>query len=200
MTPRLNLLPEPAFAELHPLLAERLAQVGNGVHAAQFEPLLDPLARRVLEKGFAQAGAHEGTVWLLDEDGQHLVPAYNTGPHAGQLVGKFKQPLSSGLICMVFATERPFLENDVWRHAQQSKLLDAELGTQTWAMIAVPFCFLKACRGVVSCVQLKRPDAPAPDPPRFRPEHLAHIEHATALLARLVEFRLLGQVVGWSSD
>ena len=90
-------------------------------------------------------------------------------------------------------------ENTVWQHAQQSKLLDAKLGTQTCAMIAVPFCFLRACRGVVSCVQLQRASSPAP-PPGFRPEHLDRVEHAAALLGRLVEFRLLSQTVGWTTD
>ena len=197
---RLNLLPDPAFAALRPQLADRLAQLSAQLHAAQFRSLLDPVAQRVLEQGFAEAGAHEGTVWLLDETGENLVPAFNTGPDAELLVGKFKQPLSSGLICMVFATERPFLENAVWQHAQQSKLLDAKLGTQTCAMIAVPLCFLGACRGVVSCVQLQRPYSPAPAPPGFKPEQLARVEHAVALLGRLVEFRLLSQTVGWSSD
>jgi hypothetical protein len=200
LTDRLNILPEPAFAALKPQLVERLTHLGDHLHVAQFGALLDPLARRVLAQGFTDAGAHEGTVWLLDEAGENLVPAFNTGPDAEQIVGSFKQPLSSGLICMVFATERPFLENAVWQRAQQSKLLDAQLGTQTCAMIAVPFCCLRACRGVVSCVQLKRAHSPAPDPPGFRPEHLARVEHATALLARLIEFRLLSQAVGWAAD
>jgi hypothetical protein len=197
---RLNLLPDPAFAALAPQLAQRLACVGADLHAGLFDALLDPLVRRVLQQGFTEAGAHEGTVWLPDETGENLVPAYNTGPQAAQLVGKFKQPLQAGLICMVFATEEPFLENEVWRRSQQSKLLDSMLGTRTYAMIAVPFCFLKACRGVVSCVQLKRDGANAPAPPGFRPQHLASVQHAATVAAQLVEFRLLSRAVGWTSD
>ena len=197
---RLNLLPDPAFTALAPQLAERLASIGDDLHVGHLGPLLDPLARRVLLEGFAAVGAHEGTVWMPDESARNLVPAFNSGPHAEQLVGKFKQPLESGLISMVFATERPFLENDVWQHAQQSKLLDASLGLRTCAMIAVPFCLLKACRGVISCVQLKRADSCEPDPTGFRPEYLARVQDMAAVLAQLMEFRLLSLAVGWARD
>src|SRR5207237_2880286 len=129
----------------------------------------------------------EGTVWLLDHSGEHLMPAFNTGHHAPKLVGQFKQPLNTGLICMVFASEQPFLENEVWKNSAQSKLLDSMLQVQTSAMIAVPFYFVRACRGVVSCVQLKRPEANEPDPLGFRPEHLGKVELAVALLSHLTE-------------
>ncbi len=200
MSTRLNILPDPAFQDLQPVLAERLERIGARVHAEQFGSLLDPLLHQVLEQGFAAAGAHEGTVWLLDEPGAHLVPAYNTGPQALKLVGRFKQPLNAGLICMVFASEQPFLENEVWKNSQQSKLLDDLLQVQTCAMIAVPFYFLRACRGVVSCVQLKRPGSPEPLPPGFRPEHLAGIQATTALVSQLIEYKLLSRAVGWASE
>ena len=123
-----------------------------------------------------------------------------TGTHAEQLVGRFKQPLNEGLICMVFASERPFLENEVWKNEQQSKRVDLFLGVQTCAMIAVPFYFLQACRGVVSCVQLKKRGARGPEPPAFRPEHLASVQRATATLSRLIELRLLSRTVGWTCE
>jgi hypothetical protein len=49
---------------------------------------------------------------------------------------------------------------------------------------------------VVSCVQLNKPDAPAGT--GFRPEHLAHVQRATAVLSQLIELKLLGCTVGWS--
>lgn len=199
MTDHINLLPDPAFEELKPALQERLARVGARIHAEQFRDFFDPLMRETLGQGFSAAGAHEGTIWLLDDAGENLVPAYNTGPHAEAFVGKFKQPLKSGLICMVFASEQPFLENEIWKNSQQSKLLDSMLQVQTWAMIAVPFYFLQACRGVISCVQLKEPNSRSPDPPGFRPEHLAGIERAASLLTHLIDYRFLSRTVGWSA-
>ena len=200
MNARSNIVPEPRFAALKSKLAERLAWAGASVRPDNFAALLDPLMRQVLQQGFDEARADEGTVWLLDGPGEHLVPAHNTGPHADRLVGKFQQPLDAGLICMVFASEQPFVENDVQQNAQQSKLLDATLGLQTVALIAVPFCFLNACRGVVSCVQLKTPGSSDPDPPGFGPAALNSIQRATAVLSRLVELRLIGSTIGWTTE
>jgi len=200
MAARLNLLPEPAFEALKPALSERMTRLGAEVHAVQFGHLLDPLLRRIIEQGFAEAGAHEGTVWLVDATGEFLEPGFNSGPHAPQMTGHFKQPLGSGLISMVFATEQPFIDNEVSRNAQQSKLLDSRLNVQTQALIAVPFHLLNACRGVVSCVQLKAPGSGAADPPGFQTAHLARVQAAAALLARLIEYRLLSQIVGWGCE
>src|SRR5262245_27143471 len=198
MSTRLNVLPDPAFLDLKTVLAERLERVAASIRPAQFASVLDPLMRQTLERGFAEAEAHEGTVWLLDQGGEFLVPAWNSGPDAARMVGQFKHPLSSGLICMVFSSEQPFLENEVWKNSKQSKLLDSLLQVQTAAMIAVPFYFLRGCRGVISCVQL-RPSVPgAADPPGFRPEHLSHIQRATALLSKLLELKLLSRTVGWT--
>jgi hypothetical protein len=193
---RLNILPEPAFLDLKAVLSERLERIAAGLQAEQFASVLDPLMRQTVEHGFAEAGADEGTVWLLEQAGEFLVPAWNTGPQAHKLVGKFKQPLKAGLICMVFSSEQPFLENEVWKNSRQSKLLDSMLEVQTAAMIAVPFYFLRACRGVVSCVQLNKPGAT--EKPGFRPEDLAHVQRATAVLSQLVELKLLSYTVGWS--
>jgi len=200
VTARLHLPPHPAFEPLRPVLSEGLARVAAGLHAAPFATLLNPLMRQVLQRGFEEATAHEGTVWLLDAAGEHLTPAYNTGPRAAEMVGRFALPLNVGLISMVFASEQPFLENEVWKNTQQSKHLDALLQVQTSAMIAVPFGFLQGCRGVVSCVQLSRPGVPEPEPPGFRPEHLASVQRATALLSQLVEYHLLSRLVGWTCE
>lgn len=179
---------------------ERMARLGTEIHAAQFAALLDPLLRDILKQGFADAGAHEGTVWLVDAAGESLEPAHTIGPNAERIVGQFKQPLGSGLISMVFATEQPFLENEVTRNAQQSKLLDTQIDVQTHSLIAVPFHFLHACRGVVSCVRFKSSGGGAGGPPGFHAIHLGHVQRATALLAQLLEHRLLSRTVGWTCE
>lgn len=189
------------FEKLKPDLTEHLLRMSDAVRAEEFSSLLDPLMRRILESGFRETGADEGTVWLLDEAGENLVPGANTGPDAEKIIGHFKQPLDGGLISMVFASEQAFLENEMQRNPQQSKALDNLLQVQTLAMIAVPFHFLRACRGVVSCVRLRKGDFTKVDQiPGFRPEHLAAIQQATAVLARLVELKFLSQAVGWTCD
>jgi hypothetical protein len=197
---RLNILPDPVFLDLRSTLLERLNRIGDSIYPGEFSSLLDPLMREELHHGFKEAHADEGTVWLLDESRKNLVPGFNSGPRSVELVGKFKQPLNAGLICMVFAGEQPFLENEVWKNAQQSKLLDTMLETRTCAMLAVPFYFLQACRGVISCVQLQPPGSTRPEPPGFQAKDLATIQRTSALVSELIEYRLLSRTVGWSSD
>ena len=199
MSTRWNILPDPRFTELQGALQERLAAIGNSIEPQNFSSLIDPLVRDVLQRGFAEAGAHEGTIWLPDTDGKHLIPAYNSGPDAEKIVGKFQQPLKAGLICMVFASEQPIVENEVYKNAQQSKLLDETLQVQTYALIAVPFHFLKACRGVISCVQIKRPGTKQSELSGFQSAHLTAIQRTAALVAQLIELRVLGSAVAWSS-
>jgi hypothetical protein len=199
---RWTIVPDPRFVELQGSLQERIAAVAKSIQPENFASLLDPLARDVLARGFADAGAHEGTVWLPDAEGKHLVPAYNTGPDAEKMVGKFRQPLNAGLICMVFASEQGIVENDVHKNARQSKLLDEKLQVQTYALIAAPFHLLKACRGVISCVQLKRPPVgrgvPAEPLTGFDFADLTTIQRTAGLLSQLIELRLLGSAIGWN--
>ena len=195
---RLNILPGPAFEELQPELSEQLARIGDRVGTEQFAALLDPLMVEVFRQGVTQACADEGTIWLADETGEFLVPAFNSGPRAHEIVGQFKQPIRSGLICLVYASEQPFLENDVSQNRDQSKLLDARLQVETAALIAVPFNFLRHCRGVISCVQLASPGQPPRNPGGFRPQHLACIQQTAEVLSRLIDFQLLSSTVGWN--
>lgn len=194
----MNPPPDLAFTDLKPALAERLAALGDQIHAEEFSRLFDQLMEQTLREGFARAGADEGTVWLLDAGGENLVPAFNTGPKAAEFVGKFKQPLNQGLISMVVASEQSFLENEVWKNAKHSKALDGLLGVQTNAMIAVPFHFLQACRGVLSCVRLQQPQSIGKSAAAFSPEQMTQIEGISALLSRLVEHKLISQAIGRS--
>ena len=194
-----TMISEPDFEAVQATLAQRLELTGAGIGAGQFGSLLDPLMRGVLERGFAEARADEGSVWLVDAAGENLVPAYNNGPNAAKLVGQFRQPLATGLISMVFASEQPFLENEVPQNSQQSRLLDTYLHVQTSALIAVPFSFLDRCRGVISCVQLSAPTVEAAGRSGFTPSHLASVQRTASVLSRLIEYRLLRAALGWSA-
>ena len=157
---------------------------------------LDSLMADLLRAAFHEGGADEGTVWLPDLAGHHLVPIWNSGPNSIRIVAGFRQPINAGLVCMVYATEQPFLENDIAHNARQSKLLDLTLGVQTEALLAVPLHFAGACRGVISCVQLATPLAAGVAKPDFSPDSLAALERTAAVLARLIEFQLLAEVCG----
>ena len=200
MNERCVILPDARFAPLRAALSERLNAVAATIRPGNFASLLDPLMLDVLQRGFAEATAHEGSIWLLDAEGRHLVPAWNNGPKAAELVCRYKQPLDRGLISMVFASEQPFVENEVYKNQEFDPGLDQRLGLHTCALIETPFSFLKACRGVISCVQVKKAGENIPDPPGFSPQHLAAVQRASTLLSRLLEFRLLGSTVGWEAD
>lgn len=199
MSTRFNLLSDPRFTPLHSALRERVLAAAEALDAQTFPDVLDGLMRSVVQSGFAASGAHEGTVWLVDQPQENLVPVYNTGPNAADFVGKLRQPLSRGLISMVFATEQPFCENDVHLHQAQDKTVDQSLGLVTCAMIAVPFYFAQRLRGVISCVQLK-PAGRSDDPPGFSPASLRHMQLASHLLTRLIDHRLVGVTVGWEAE
>jgi hypothetical protein len=205
MSARFNLQPDPRFEPLRDGLRERVKAAANALRAETFADLLDPTMRSVVNAGFDAAGAHEGMIWLAEhsEDSggevEALVAAYNTGPDAGKIVGKFRQPIGRGLISTVFAYEQPFCENNVYRNQKQDKTLDQTLGVVTVAMIAVPLYFAGAARGIVSCVQLKPADE-VKDPPGFPMESLRHVQLAAEVLSRLLDHRLVGITVGFQSE
>jgi hypothetical protein len=194
---RLTLLADPNFAPVLPELKGRLATAGKSIAPANFASLLDATMRREIHLAFEQIGASEGTIWLVEGgEAPALVPAYNTGPNAEKMVNKFRQPLTSGLISMVFASEQPFLENEVFQNAKQDKSLDTSLNVQTYAMIAVPFYFLEACRGVVSCVVLRLPGAAEPPVVRFDEAARLRVSHAATTVGRLLDYRVLQSILG----
>jgi hypothetical protein len=186
-----SLQPDPRFAPLKADLLGRLEQIVSERPPRVFVSLLDGTMRGLLEKTFLEVQAHEGTLWLADWKRNSLVPVFNSGPQARQIVGRFRQPFAAGLVSMVYATEQPFLENEVYKNKKQSKQLDTMLRVQTWSLLIVPFYFLNACRGVLSCVQLKRRGAREPDPPGFQPAHLTILQQAAALTGSLLDRRLL---------
>ena len=132
--------------------------------------------------------AHEGTLWLLDDEAQNLVPSWNSGSSANNFVGKFQQPLVGGLISLVCITGQAICENEVYQHVGQDPRLDQQLGVKTCSMIAVPIRVGGEIRGVVSCVRLKATGDNIPDPPPFSTQDLrAVIEAVESMGSRLTE-------------
>src|SRR5579864_5087465 len=110
---RANFLPDPRFIPMQSGLEEHLAKMGNAISAGNFMSICDASRLKLLNESFDKIGAHEGSIWLLDEPKENLVVAYNSGPNAQQIVG-FKQSLNRGIISLVVATEQAFVENQVY--------------------------------------------------------------------------------------
>jgi hypothetical protein len=141
----------------------------------------------ILRNAFKAVGADEGTIWLLDEKQEALVPVWSSGPYGERFVGIHRQPLTAGLMSLICVTEQAICENSVYQNAQQDPTLDRRLGVLTCAMIAVPLRFRDAIHGGVSCVRVKPPNASAPEPPPFSTADLALVTDAVREVERLIE-------------
>jgi hypothetical protein len=141
----------------------------------------------VLTKAFSAVGADEGTIWLLDEKEEALVPVWSSGPYGERFIGAHRQPLTAGLMSLICVTEQGICENAVYQNAQQDPTLDRRLGVLTCAMIAVPLRFADAVHGGISCVRLKPVDSGAPEPPPFSAADLAVVTEAVREVERLVQ-------------
>ncbi len=195
MNDRPSLLPSPEFEKLASLLSDRVMRTAASLGAANFTDFLDPTMRNLLQRAFQNAEAHEGAVWLVDGEGKNLVICHAWGTRAEQVTG-FAQPLTSGIVSMVLATEQAFCENKVYTNRMQAKALDQKLGMLTCSMIAAPLTFAKGLRGVVSCIKAKRtPDEP--DPPDFSATALGEMQFVAHVLGRLIELNLVSMITGW---
>jgi hypothetical protein len=193
---RLTLLPDQTLIPLLPALQARLSQVGRSIDARNFCSVLDGTMKGLVDCVVQGIGATEGSIWLLDQATESLTVAYNTGPNSQKLIGKFSQPLSSGLVSMVFSSEQSFIENEVFKNSLQDKTLDSTLKVRTHAMIAVPFYFLDGCRGVASCVQLVPGGQEAVAPKGFSGEHEVVFRNASVILGRLIEHWAIRRTIG----
>lgn len=201
---RANFLPEPRFVPLRPALQEHLAKLGAAVTPDNFLSICDEMLLKLLRETFTRIGADEGSIWLLDQEKQHLVVAYNSGPDTDKIMG-FKLPVTTGIISLVVASEHAFVENQVYKNAKHSAILDEQLKKTTYAMIAVPLYFLNEVRGVISCVQLQdvevRDGKAVPTgetPSGFGPPELNAIQTIAAVVRDLIDHRLVGTAVGWN--
>ena len=97
---RANFLPEPRFVPMRPALQEHLAKLGAAVTPENFLSICDEMLLKLLKDTFARISADEGSIWLLDQEKQNLVVAFNSGPDTDKIMG-FKQPTSKGIARMI---------------------------------------------------------------------------------------------------
>jgi hypothetical protein len=196
MGERLTVLSDDRLGHLRSIVRTRLRDLAARAGTGAFDEFFDSTMRAHVETCFRAIGAHEGTVWLLDDSRNYLVPRFNTGPNAASFVGRFRQSVRAGMISMIVSTELPLCENEVSKNQQQDKSLDQKLGLQTCAMLATPLYFAGELRGVISAVQLRAIGSSEPEPPGFSPQHLETLQLTATVLARLVEQQLLSLAIG----
>ena len=135
--------------------------------------------------------ADDGALWLVDDVARELRPRFSIGEHSNVLLNEIRQPLSSGLISMVFFTENSICEAEVGRRSESCPEVDSRLGLKTKAMIAIPVFFAQRCRGVFSAVLfdkaggIRRKNA-------FLPADFEALSQAAALWSELMDSQIAG--------
>ena len=187
-------LDAPDSEQLRGAVRQRLSQAAAAITPEGLASLLPGHCKYLLHWMFRHVGADEGTLWLADAAGKHLVPAYNTGARARDLIGVFRQPLSEGLVSLVFINGQSLVENEVYKNVDHSKRVDHALGQRTEAMMVVPVHLFSDLDGVISCVVLGDPDAEATR--QFTAEHLEFLSFQARVFGALFQNSLVERIFG----
>ncbi len=198
MRPRNQFVADERFLPLLASLEDRLLRAIELVSPENICGLWGHRAEQLLQNTAAEVEANAVGVWLRDRDNKHLVLAYNAGPTGKMVVREVRQPVTEGIVSLVLQSEQPFLENDVQKNAQHSKLVDMALHQHTEAMIVVPFYLQSQCRGVLSCVQVSYDNVSGPAPSGFDMQDLASMQLAASLLGDIIDYQLLRVTIGWT--
>ncbi|MGK0185966.1 MAG: hypothetical protein ACI9R3_001749 [Verrucomicrobiales bacterium] len=167
---------------------------GGGV-----DTLFTSLMRNCFVDALDRAGAHEGTVWLADNEKDMLVPIFNSGSTAKKFVEYVRQPIDQGIISMVYCTQESFCEFDIQKNQLHDGNTDSFMEQRTKAQIAVPLAFAGNNRGVCSAVvfednptNIQRKD----HSPIFDANSLFSIELVSELIGHLIDLRLVNLGLG----
>src|SRR5260370_6613418 len=120
-------LDAPDSEQLRGAVRLRLSQAAAAITPEGFATLLPSHCKYFLHWLFRHVDADEGTIWLADAERKNLVPAYNTGPHAKDLVAVFHQPMGEALVALVFANGQRIAENEVYKDVDHDKRGDHAL-------------------------------------------------------------------------
>ncbi len=196
MRPRHQFTADERFAPLISSLEERMLRASDLVTPENIRSLWGHRGEQLLRQTALHVAAHAVGLWLRDRENRHLVLAYNTGA-TGPAACEIRQPITEGIVSLVLHSEQPFLENDVQKNAQHSKLVDLALHQRTEAMIATPFYLQSQCRGVLSCVQIRTETTLVRPNHRFEMVDLEAMQMASTLLGDAVDYQLLRTTIGW---
>ncbi len=104
----------------------------------------------LLKHVVAEMGAHEASMWIINDETDKLVICYNTE----ELERHFSQSLDSGFVSKAYQEEGPVHQKGINRYVDSSPLIDNEHAQKTQHQISVPFYLFGKLCGVLSVVQL----------------------------------------------
>jgi len=169
-----------------------LEEAARAVTPDDFRLLIGDPGLSMMRATMESIGADSMSIWVADLNETHLAVTH-TEPDPS-LLG-WTQALGEGLTSLAYVSEQALCENRVYLNARHCKRTDEEFGQTTCALISTPFYFGGMVQGVVSAVQLKA-SPEAPDPPGFSARHLNRARRFSTVLERLVNYRLLTQLLG----
>ncbi len=148
----------------------------------------------VLRDAVVASGADQGALWLVDDWKHELRPCFSSAADSDRFLQEIRQPLSSGLISMVFFTEDAICESHVASRSELCWDIDSRLGAGTQAMVAIPIFFAQRCRGIFSAVifssvaSLNRKEA-------FLPADFETLSRASSLWSAQMDSQLSGLAI-----
>lgn len=145
------------------------------------------LIRELMKRSAARLGTREVMVWRHDPDEDVLTPVLGIGEQAEKFIGKFRQPVSEGIISLTLMSGQASCHNDLQSHPDHSKKLDREIGQTTYGMIAAPLMVQSGAIGVISAVRL------GADEEEFSTAHLVEIEFLAGCIAPLLALAMEGK-------
>jgi hypothetical protein len=145
----------------------------------------------LLRDALTATDADDGALWLVDDVKRELRPCFSIGQYSKILLNEIRQPLTSGLISMVFFTEDSICEAQVGSRSEHSPDVDSRLGAKTKAMVAIPVFFAQRCRGVFSAV-LFEVSSKVPHKEAFLHSDFETLAQAATLWGELMDSQLAG--------
>jgi len=148
----------------------------------------------LLRDAVVASGADQGALWLVDDWKHELRPCFSSARDSDRFLQEIRQPLSSGLISMVFFTEHAICEAHVGSRSEYCSDIDSRLGARTQAMVAIPIFFAQRCRGIFSAVifssgtSLNRKEA-------FLPADFDILSQASSLWSAQMDSQLSGLAI-----
>lgn len=161
---------------------QRLSELFHQVPPARVKEWMGSLDRQRMRAVCDGLGGTEGSLWWKDPDGDELVICCNCGDRADELELAIRQPLSEGLVSLVFQSGEAVVVNDAQEHPSHSKRVDAVLEQATGAIMVAPLEVGGALRGVISVVILEKPG-------RFSLDQLNRLQELADRVSSVLEQR-----------
>ncbi len=178
------------------VMGDYMAQCAENICPETFHSVMSSGCETLLRHVFAMVRASEGTVWICNEEETQLVPVFNSGSKAAEMLATVRQALNNGCISLVFANGQAFAENDIKKNPKHDPTTDKTLKFITHAMLAAPLRIMGKTCGVVSCVILGKPDEKNDEPlPDFTDGDQIIFNFYVQVFEKLIDHQILNKAL-----